>query len=267
MALYNKLLIASSKGGVGKSTSALGLSVAFARFGKKVLLLDLDVTSRSLDMLTGADTYLIEDFGDVIDGGDISSIATSPVKELPELQLISACGMDRLVSLSRKLEKTSSELIREGVEKIIEWGEFDILVCDTGGGIDFACAVADLFDMTVITSEQGKTSIRGAEYAASRLEAKGAGVMRLVICAFDIKAVKKENRAGMIEMIDSSALPCVGVVPFDPKLQGMQDRGELPGDKSNTAIAYANIAKRISGYDVKLFEGMKKLSKRRTKAL
>ncbi len=267
MPTYNRLLIASSKGGVGKSTTALGLSVAFARMGKRVLLLDLDVTSRSLDMLLGAENSAVTDFGDIIDGGDISSAAITPVSELADLRLISACNSDRLTSLTKEKEKGEAELIREGVERIIDEGDFDILVCDTGGGIDFACAVADLFSMTLITSEQGKTSIRGAEYAASRLMCCGAKVMRLIICAFDLRAVKKENRAGVIEMIDSSSLVCVGVVPFDEKLQGLQDRGKIPGERSTTAIAYKNIATRISGYDVKLFEGMKKLSGRREKAL
>jgi len=267
MPSYNRLLIASSKGGVGKSTTALGLSVAFARLGKRVLLLDLDVTSRSLDMLLGAENMAVTDFGDVIDGGDISSVAITPLDTLYNLRLISACSSDRLFALADEAEKDEAELIRAGVQRIIDEGDFDILVCDTGGGIDYACAVADLFSMTVITSEQGKTSIRGAEYAASRLMAKGAKVMRLVVCAFDLRAVKKENRAGVIEMIDSSSLVCVGVVPFDDKLQGLQDRGKIPGEKSTTAIAYKNIATRILGYDVKLFEGMKKLSGRREKAL
>jgi len=267
MPTYNKLLVASSKGGVGKSTTALGLAVAFAEAGKNVLLVDLDTASRSLDMLLGAEDHAIADFGDIIDGGDVSNVAISPVSNLENLRLISACNIDRLASLAKSKEKSPAELIREGVERIIDEGGFDILVCDTGGGIDFACAVVNLFDMTLITSEQGKTSIRGAEYAASQLEANGAGAMRLVICAFDLEAVKKEKRAGMIEMIDSSALSCVGVVPFDPKLQGMQDKGKLPDKKSTTAIAYGNISKRISGYDVMLFDGMKKLHKQRTKAL
>ena len=54
MPSYSRLLVASAKGGVGKSTTALGLAAAFARSGRRVLLADLDVTSRSLDMLTGA---------------------------------------------------------------------------------------------------------------------------------------------------------------------------------------------------------------------
>ena len=267
MPTYNRLLIASSKGGVGKSTTALGVSVAFARMGKRVLLLDLDVTSRSLDMLVGAEGVTTSDFGDVIYRGDVYSAAVTPIDELPTLKLISACSMDRLSSLAEEREKSETELIRSGVERIIADGDYDIFVCDTGGGLDFACAVADLFSMTLITSEQGKTSIRGAEYAASRLMAHGATAMRLVICAFDLRAVKKENRAGMIEMIDSSALVCVGVVPFDEKLQGLQDKGKISDEKSTTAIAYKNIATRLSGYDVKLFEGMGKLSKRRELAL
>jgi hypothetical protein len=142
-----------------------------------------------------------------------------------------------------------------------------VLFYHEGWDLDFACAVADLFNMTLITSEQGKTSIRGAEYAASRLMAHGAIAMRLVICAFDLRAVKKENRAGMIEMIDSSALVCIGVVPFDEKLQGLQDKGKISDEKSTTSIAYRNIATRLSGYDVKLFDGMGILSKLRKLAL
>ena len=267
MPTYNRLLIASSKGGVGKSTTALGVSAAYARMGKRVLLLDLDVTSRSLDMLLGAEGITTSDFGDVIDGGEVSTAAVAPIDALPTLKLISACNADRISSLAKELEKSEGEIIRAGVERIIADGDYDIIVCDTGGGLDFACAVADLFNMTLITSEQGKTSIRGAEYAASRLMSHGATTMRLVICAFDLRAVKKENRAGVIEMIDSSALVCVGVVPFDEKLQGLQDKGKISDEKSTTAIAYRNIATRLSGYDVKLFEGMGKLSKRRELAL
>ena len=47
-----RLLIASAKGGVGKSTTAVGIAAEISRMGKKTLLCDLDMTSRSLDMLT-----------------------------------------------------------------------------------------------------------------------------------------------------------------------------------------------------------------------
>ena len=110
-------------------------------------------------------------------------------------------------------------------------------------------------------------SARAAEYAASQLEKNGADAVRLVVCSFDIAAVKKENRAGIIEMIDSCALACVGVVPFDSELQKAQDKGALPDEDALSSIAYRNISRRIAGFDTRLFSGMGKIEKKRVKAL
>ena len=267
MPAYSKLLVASSKGGVGKSTTAIGLAAAFARSGKKVLLVDLDSASRSLDMLLNAQDVSVSDFADVYDSDDISSLYVAPAEELKSLFLIPACTTDRLKYVAEERGTDTTEVIRTGVRKIIDSGDFDILICDTGGGVEHACIVADMFDMTLIASEQGKTSIRAAEYASVQLESSGAKNMRLVVCAFDMKAVRKENRAGIIEMIDTSSLICVGVVPFDPKLQGTQDRGMIPSEDSEVSVAYCNISRRISGAEVKLFDGIKGLFGRRLKAL
>ena len=65
MPVYRKLLVASSKGGVGKSTTALGLAAAFAAQDLKVLLIDFDGTSRSLDILAGAEDMTTADTADI----------------------------------------------------------------------------------------------------------------------------------------------------------------------------------------------------------
>lgn len=265
----SRLLVASAKGGVGKSTTALGLAAAFARKNKRVLLVDLDITSRSLDMLTGASDMTVRDVADLLTdpAADVRRVCTQPFEEYPNLSFIAACSPDRLAGLAEMYGKREETLIREAVIRIIEWGEYDMLICDTGGGCEIPAAAADRFDFTIITSEQSLTSVRAAEYAASRLERAGAVQMRLVICGFDLTSVRREKRAGVIEMIDRCALPCLGVVPFDRKLQKAQDNGELPDERSLSATAYANIAGRITGVETPLFHGMGALYRRRALAL
>ena len=48
-----RILVTSSKGGVGKSTTSLLLALSLAKRGKRVLLCDCDIGSRCLDMLLG----------------------------------------------------------------------------------------------------------------------------------------------------------------------------------------------------------------------
>ena len=264
---FERLLVASSKGGVGKSTAALGLAAEFARLGKRVLLCDLDSTSRSLDLLTGCQNEALFTFADLLDGTEPERAAVTPYPELPGLLFLPAPSSRRMRELEAEREADEGSLIREGLERAASWDGYDLLICDTGGGMDAACAAASMFSLTLVVSEQSQTSVRAAEYAASRLERCGAGKMRLCVSSFDLSAVKREKRAGVIEIIDSSSLQCVGVIPFDPRLERYQDRGELPPRRSPVTAACRNIARRIMGYDVPLFEGMPKLYRRRRLAL
>ena len=264
---YERILVASSKGGVGKSTAALGLAAEFARLGKRSLLLDLDVTSRSLDLLTGCADNALFTFADLLSGTSPETAVTRPFPSLPGLMLLPAPASRRLAELEEERGISAADLIREGLDKILAWEGFDILVCDTGGGLDLACAAAPYFPFILVAAEQSQTSIRAAEYAASRLERCGGRAIRLCVCAFDLSAVKKEKRAGVIEMIDASSLQCVGVIPFDPRLQKIQDAGQLPPRQSPVTAACRNIARRLMGYDVRLFDGIPALSRRRRLAL
>ena len=59
-------VITSGKGGVGKSTVAVGLGSALAQRGRRVLLVDCDAGLRSLDRMTGAEENLAFDMADVV---------------------------------------------------------------------------------------------------------------------------------------------------------------------------------------------------------
>ena len=149
---------------------------------------------------------------------------------------------------------------------IVSRDDYDFVVVDTGGGISVAEKIAPFFDSVVVTSEQSQTSLRAAEFAGAELQNSGGRNIRLVVCAFDLPSVKREKRAGIVEMIDRSSLKCVGVVPLDKKLQKLQDSGKIP-ERTESALAYKNIARRLEGYDVPLFYGMRGMRKKLSSAL
>jgi septum site-determining protein MinD len=62
------LVIASGKGGVGKSTLTAGLSCALVGMGKRVLAADFDIGLRGLDLMLGAGDRVVFDWGDVLTG-------------------------------------------------------------------------------------------------------------------------------------------------------------------------------------------------------
>ena len=60
------ILVASGKGGVGKSTFTAGISSALSERGLKILAIDCDIGLRSLDLLLGHSSDIVFDWGDVL---------------------------------------------------------------------------------------------------------------------------------------------------------------------------------------------------------
>ena len=59
------ITVTSGKGGVGKTTLAANIGVALAQMEKKVLLIDLDIGLRNLDLVLGIQNIIVYDLIDV----------------------------------------------------------------------------------------------------------------------------------------------------------------------------------------------------------
>ena len=83
-------MIASGKGGTGKSTVSVLLGSRLAARGKKVLLIELDSGLRSVDIIAGVYGKTVYDIEDVLSGRCEGSKAVVESPIYPGLSVISA---------------------------------------------------------------------------------------------------------------------------------------------------------------------------------
>ena len=251
-----RILVTSSKGGIGKSTLSVGLAVAFAGMGRRVLLCDCDIGGRCLDMLLGEENNILFDIGDLAAGRtDARGVLLNP------------WGMENLFfcpapAVYSRDDFGSGDLARALRDLEAAIGA-DHVICDTAGTV-FAPDIAGEFaDTALVVSTQQPASVRAAETTAVILSERGLTDSRLIINMFEWQAAEKGARAGIIDVIDGAGLRCEGIVPYSRNLMLSGEAGKPVGDKSAAAQAFCNIAARLEGDTVKLFSGIPKAISRK----
>lgn len=258
----NVLLFASSKGGVGKSTVALGLSRALAELGQRVLLADFDFSSPCLDLLCGTEDLVLCTAADLAMGicspGDA---ILHPYDDL-ELYLLPTSHEDRLPDAS---EPDPYAQLADALKQAAEEVRADYVLLDTGAGVSKGLqAAAAVAHSAVIVAGHTPASIRAAGQTGQRILSYGITDTHLIINPFDLKgcAAKKGARHSILEIIDGAGIPLLGVVPHDYALMLAQ---EGYGSAGLSAAAFRNIAARLRGQAVPLFSGLPEIRKYKRK--
>ena len=90
----NKIIaVTSGKGGTGKSTFSMGLAIALKDEGKSVLMIDMDLGLRCLDLLLGVDERVVFDISDLLSGKPFKQVKLSSPK-YPGIDLVPASSSD-----------------------------------------------------------------------------------------------------------------------------------------------------------------------------
>ena len=98
---------------------------------------------------------------------------------------------------------------------------------------------------------------------AALLEAHGVRECKLVICGYEFYEAAKNERRGVIDIIDSSRVPLIGAVPYDRTLMLSNERGVKAPEESDASMAFLNIACRLCGERVRLFDGISNVKRRK----
>ena len=226
------IAVVSGKGGVGKSTVTSSLAVAMARRGRKVAVLDADITGPSIPMAFG-----VHQRATGTDAGIDPAVTPSGIK-LMSLNLLTANETDPVVWRGPVIANVVKQFWSDVV-----WGEVDYMFVDMPPGTgDVPLTVFQSLPVDgiiVVTSPQDLVSmiVSKAVHMAEMMSIPVLGLIenyswyQCPDCGAR-HAIFGESR--LEEVARELGLPILARLPIDPALAAACDAGKVEGRSAIT---------------------------------
>ena len=237
------LLIASGKGGVGKSSVTTNLAVALANRGHKVAIIDADVWGFSVPRMLGIDRPPV-----VIDTMLIP----------PEAHGVSVISMGFFAEEDQAVI-WRGPMLHKALEQFLTdvyWDEPDFLLIDLPPGTgDISISMAGFLpraEVYVVTTPQPvaqKVAQRAATMADKvNLEVRGVIENMSWFTGDDGKRYELFGAGGGTELAEKCDVPLLGQIPLTPKLRDGADNGRpivVSDPDSEAGLIFASMAEII----------------------
>ena len=242
------IIIASGKGGTGKTTATANLGAALAQRGHLTAVVDMDMGLRNLDIILGLESEIVFDISDVIDGTCTLDEAIIKDKDYENLYFIPS-PHTRGVSF-----------INDDSVKAV-WGQiksrFEYCIVDVPAGVDGGFLYAAMSaDSAIIVTMPELTALRDADRAVSVLEDMGIEDIKVIINRIRPDMIDRGIMINVDDCVDTLGVPVAGLVPDDEELLISALKGELAvsNDQSRAGKAFSNIAARLDGVNVPIMD-------------
>ena len=237
------ITVTSGKGGTGKSTVCAGLGYALEKQGNHVLILELDLGFRCMDIFFGIEDMVKHDLSSVLSGRYTADETAVSVPGAEKLSIICSPDNPFIKVNSLKLKKLLTELKEK----------YEFIIIDTGAGLlECVLDIADMTDILLTTATPDKISIRDAAKASGKFYEKGCLNQRLVINKASMDYLNLGLVKSFDEVIDNTGIQLIGVVPEDKMLAKAFGKGSKLSKNSASFNAFDAIARRIKGQYVPL---------------
>ncbi|MDD4796989.1 MAG: septum site-determining protein MinD [Eubacteriales bacterium] len=229
-------MIASGKGGVGKTTAAAHLATELGAAGYRTALVDADCGLRNLDAVLGLENHVVYDLLDVAEGNCTLRQALVGDARRPNVQLLAAPRIQGSRDIAPSQMKDLVRRLRDSVD-------FVLLDCPAGveQGFDNAAVAAD-FALLVVTGDV--TSVRDARRATQLLAEKSIDSALLIN-----RYHKRMARSGSImppeDIAEILSLPVWALIPDEAHVVRAGNLGMPLPRRSKARAAYAEAARRM----------------------
>jgi ATP-binding protein involved in chromosome partitioning len=247
-AIRSVITVASGKGGVGKSTTAVNLALSLARQGLSVGLLDADIYGPSLPRMMG-----------------LRTAKPTHSKKEGKITPPSAFGV-KIMSIGFMIDEEQPVIWRgpmamgalEQLLRDTDWGELDVLVVDMPPGTgDIQLSMAQRVPVTgaVIVSTPQDVALLDARKGLNMFRKVNVPIFGLIEnmsyyqCPNCGHVDHVFDHGGAHKAADELGVPFLGEIPLDLKIRLGADEGkpiiETDPDGAHSQ-AYANIARQIA---------------------
>jgi Mrp family chromosome partitioning ATPase len=246
--IKNKLIVMSGKGGVGKSSVSVNLSLALAGKGFKVGIMDVDLHGPDVPRMLGLKGQV---------AASQNSAKLEPMTYSENLKAISMeCFMpnkdDAVIWRGPLKHSAINQFITD-----IDWGELDFLIVDSPPGtgdepLSVAQTITDAKAIIVTTPQEVALSdVRKSINFCKKINKDIVGIIENMsgyVCPHCGKTADLFGSGGGETTATQFNISFLGKIPFDPKIVQAGDAGrsfQKEHPDSPAALAFAKVVDKI----------------------
>jgi len=246
--IKNKYIVLSGKGGVGKTSTSVNLSMALAKKGFNVGIMDVDLHGPDVPRMLGLKGML-----DLTQNKKLNPIRYSDNLKVVSIESMIASKDDAIIWRGPLKYSAIRQFIGE-----VEWGELDFLIIDSPPGtgdepLTIAQTIHDAKAIIVTTPQE--VSLADVRKSISFCRTVKMDILGLIenmsgfTCPHCNKMVDLFGSGGGEKTAGTAGIPFLGRIPFDPNVVSCGDNGISFQEKyADTPVsrAFMELAEKIS---------------------